>query len=71
MKTFQVLGRKVKAHNALCASSFREDRKHGLIYPAIFVEGMNMNPMTAKAGVDYFNREEASMEWDFCVYCGE
>lgn len=58
LKKFTVFGRKVHAHSADCASSFREDRKHGLIYPSYNVEGTIMSV------------ERASIECDFYVYCG-
>lgn len=61
---FTVLGRKVRAHNSTCADSFREDRKHGLIYPAIHVYTHTIRdgrPMS---------HEAASLECNFCCYCG-
>ena len=59
MKLFTVFGRRVRAHNADCAAGFREDRKHGLIYPSVALDGVDVVPW-----------ERASVECWFCVYCG-
>jgi len=59
LKIYKVFGRRVRAHNANCADGFREDRKHGLIYPSYSVDGEIMSV------------EAASIECDFCVYCGK
>ena len=59
LSIYRVFGRKVRAHNAMCADGFREDRKHGLIYSSYNVEGTIMSV------------EQASLECDFCVYCGK
>lgn len=61
LRTFTVNGRKVYAHNATCASSFREDRKHGLIYPPV---------CDADDRSKVYGWEEGSRELGFCVYCG-
>jgi len=58
LKLYRVFGKRVRAHTASCASGFREDRKYGLIYPSYSVEGETMAI------------EQASVECDFCVYCG-
>ena len=58
LKIYKVFGRKVRAHSALCAAGFRSDRQHGLIYTSYNVEGTLMSV------------EKASIECDFCVYCG-
>lgn len=64
LKKFTVFGRKIKAHNAMCADSFRTDRKCGLIYPSyqlIEADG-SLGPIVSV--------EVASVECDFCAYCG-
>lgn len=53
-----VFGRKAMFHPG-CEDSFREDRKHGLIYSQYSVDGVLMNV------------EEASIACEFCAYCGE
>ncbi len=58
MRTYTVLGRKVKAHDEGCAQSYREDRRAGLIYPAF---------QTADGPIAW---AEASVRYGFCVYCG-
>ena len=57
--TRTVFGRKARFCGAGCAESFREDRKHGLIYPPYSVDGKIM-------GV-----EAASIAAEFCAYCGK
>ena len=61
LRMFTVLGVKVKAHNAGCAQSFREDRKAGLIYGRV---------CDADDHSKVYGWEEGSMELGFCVYCG-
>ena len=56
--TRTVFGRKARFHRG-CDESFREDRKHGLIYSSYLIDGKLM-------GV-----EEASLACEFCTYCGE
>lgn len=61
LRVYTVLGRKVLAHSAACADSFREDRKHGLIYPQV---------CDADDRSKVYNWEAGSRELGFCVYCG-
>lgn len=63
---YSVLGRKIRAHSAVCAESFREDRKSGLIYPAILV--FDSSGPTTNGTIT--NHEQASVECNFCAYCG-
>lgn len=62
LPTYTVFGRKVRAHNVDCASSFREDRKLGLIYGSVATN--------ATDGAPFLSWEQASVELNFCVYCG-
>ena len=57
--TRKVFGRKACFCNKGCQDSFREDRKHGLIYPSYEVEGKLLSV------------EAASIQCGFCAYCGE
>jgi len=61
LRRFTVNGIKVMAHNATCASSFREDRKQGLIYPPV---------CDADDHSKVYSWEYGSKELGFCVYCG-
>ena len=61
LRRYTVFGLKVMAHNANCADSFREDRKHGLIYPPV---------CDADDNSKVYNWETGSVELGFCVYCG-
>lgn len=61
LRTFTVLGMKVRAHNAGCAQSFREDRKVGLIYGQV---------CDADDHSKVYGWGQGSRELDFCVYCG-
>ena len=61
MKTFQHNKVKFRAHDKGCAESFKEDRRHGLIY----------GPYAKEDGSLHMCAEDASMDCDFCVYCGE
>ena len=60
MKTYKVYGKRFFACGSNCASGFKEDRKAGLIYGAI-------RDADSK---EFFNREEASIHFGFCAYCG-
>jgi len=65
LRTYKVFGRKFRAHNSACADGFKEDRRHGLIYGPIeivYPDGTRRLAM---------NQEEASVECDFCAYCGK
>lgn len=57
LETHTVHGRKARFHPG-CQEGFREDRKHGLIYPPYDVDGQIMSV------------EAASIAADFCAYCG-
>lgn len=61
LHTYTVFGRKVMAHSAACAASFREDRKLGLIYGQV---------CDANDRSKVYGWEEGSIELGFCVYCG-
>lgn len=64
MKTYKVNGRQFRAHGKGCADGFKADRRHGLIYGPtriVYPDGSSKLAM---------NQEEASMECDFCAYCG-
>lgn len=61
LRTFTVFGRKVMAHSADCAKSFREDRKAGLIYFQV---------CDADDRSKVYDWETGSRELGFCVYCG-
>jgi hypothetical protein len=61
LRTYTVFGRKVRAHSAICADSFRQDRKSGLIYPPV-CDADNRSLV--------YGWEEGSRELGFCVYCG-
>lgn len=63
---YTVLGRRIRAHSPVCAESFREDRKAGLIYPAILVYDPSL-PITSGTITSH---ETASVECNFCAYCG-
>ncbi len=49
-----------RACNQACASGFKTDRKHGLIY----------GPLKYTDGSFAMNAEEFSRETDTCAYCG-
>ena len=55
----KVMGRKARFHGLSCCEGFREDRKHGLIYPSYNVSGEIMSV------------ERASIAAQFCAYCGK
>ena len=57
MKTFTVYGEKVKACGTGCADSFRSDRQHRLIYPAVLYGNKQVSWV------------EASRLGNWCVYC--
>lgn len=56
-KTRHVFGRKAMFCCDGCAESFREDRKHGLIYGQIYV------------GDKLYSWEAGSIVGEFCAYC--
>lgn len=60
MQTYKHQGWKFRAHDADCASAFREDRDSGLVY----------GPVAKPNGSLYLSWEDASMACDFCAYCG-
>lgn len=59
LRTYKISGYKAKLHPE-CVKSFREDRKHGLIYGPYQINGKMM-----------MNAEEASITGNFCPYCGK
>lgn len=56
---FTVFGARVRADSKECAESFREDRRHRLIYPSVSLEDESL-----------ISWEAASVKLGFCVYCG-
>lgn len=63
MKKYRVRGKEFMAHDSNCADSFKEDRKHGLIYSSYRVIDDDNN--STIMGV-----EDASVACGFCAYCG-
>jgi hypothetical protein len=64
LRRYVVGGRPVLLHPA-CASGFRTDRAHGLIYGPYLVT----DPVTGQQRYA-MNAEEASILAKFCPYCG-
>lgn len=52
-----VYGARARFCDAGCRDSFREDRRRGLIYGAVLIDGVLVAP------------EEASLRLHYCVYC--
>ena len=65
MITRKVYGKPFRACHQACAEGFKTDRRYGAIYSATFEVDEDNKP-TGR----WWNPEEASVEFNQCVYCG-